>query len=338
VTFGLARILAEDPHLERRISMNRRSQTLSAATCALIASLAVGGVAEAKTLRGTVVHRSPKAHKFAVADRTGKLFSVHAGRTPAVGRSVTVSARRLRNGTFAAKRVVVGRRMTSTRIRGTVTFVDRGARAFVVSARGVSMVVHGRTSRARARVAAVGDGLPAVGTQVTVDATLDQRGEMQTQEIHEHGEDQGTIELEGIVIALDESTRTLTLSADDDGESSGTIAVNLPDGFDLAAFAVGDVVEIEATLNDDGTYTAVRSSHDDSVDEADGTDDDQGDDRGDDEGAPAAQVQSGLPPVGGARSGSGNHDDDDASAGNGDDSRQRDGGGSAGDRSTTSRR
>ncbi|MEA2357748.1 MAG: hypothetical protein QOI62_1008 [Solirubrobacteraceae bacterium] len=44
--------------------MNRRSQTLSAATCALIASLAVGGVAEAKTLRGTVVHRSPKAHKF----------------------------------------------------------------------------------------------------------------------------------------------------------------------------------------------------------------------------------------------------------------------------------
>ncbi|MEA2253096.1 MAG: hypothetical protein QOG70_3338 [Solirubrobacteraceae bacterium] len=102
---------------------------------------------------------------------------------------------------------------------------------------------------------------------------------MQTKEIHELGVDLGSIELEGIVIALDESTRTLTLSADDDGESSGTIAVNLPDGFDLAAFAIGDVVEIEATLNDDGTYTAVRSSHDDSVDEADGTDDDQGDDR-----------------------------------------------------------
>jgi hypothetical protein len=299
--------------------MNRRSQTLSAATCALIASLALGGVAEAKTLRGTVVDRSPKTQKFTVADRAGKLISVHARRAPGVGRSVTVSARRLRNGTFAAKRVAVGRRKSSVRIRGTVTFVDRGARAFVVSARGVSMLVHGgRTSRARARAAAIGDGLPAVGTQVTIDATLDRDGDVESNEIHEHGEDHGTIELEGVVTAVDASARTLTLSADDDGEYDGAITVNLPDGFDLGAFAVGDVVEIEATLNEDGTYTAVRTSHDDTVEEADGTDDDQGGDDGDDEGTPAIQGESGVAPAGATRSGAGDDHDDDASAGTGD--------------------
>jgi hypothetical protein len=255
--------------------------TTTAVGAALIASLAIGGVAQAKPatkLKGTVVHRIAHARAFVITDARGRMTAIHATRSPAVGRKVTVDVRRLRNGRFSAKRITVGSRIRKAQIRGTVTFANRRAGAFVVSSRGVSLLVHRSATRgATARAATAADGVPAVGTIVTVDASLDQDGEFQADQVDEHGEDTGTIELEGVITAIDAANRVLTISADDDDESGASLTVHLPDTFDLAAFTVGDAVELEATLNDDGSYTAMYSSKDNDADDADDTSDDQGD-------------------------------------------------------------
>jgi hypothetical protein len=257
--------------------MNRKSQTVLSLIAALFASLAIGGVAQAAPVKGTVVHRIASAHAFVVADRQGRMVAIHAVRSPAVGRSVRVDVRRLRNGRLAATRITVGRRARSARIRGTVTFANRSARTFVVSARGVSLLVHRAAARgARARSAAVAGGVPAVGTIVTVDANLDQQGEVQADNVDEQGTDTGVIDLEGVITGIDPAAHRLRVSADDDGVSGATITVQLPATFDLATFSVGDTVELHVTLNADGTYTAVYSSKDNSADDADDTSDDQG--------------------------------------------------------------
>ena len=284
--------------------MSLKLHTTTAVGAALLASLAIGGVAQAKPartaaakLKGAVVHRIDHAHAFVIADARGKMTAIHATRSPAVGRTVTVDVRRLRNGRFAAKRIAVGSRIRKTQIRGTVTFANRRAGAFVVSARGVSLLVHRSGARhGRARAATVRDGVPAVGTIVTVDANLDQNGELEANSIDEHGEDNGTIDLEGVITAIDAAERTLTITADDDDESGASLTVHLPDAFDLTAFTVGDAVELEATLNDDGSYTAMYSSKDNDADDADDTSDDQGDGDNDqnddgDDGDNAADAQ-----------------------------------------------
>ena len=239
---------------------------------------AVAGPAQAATVKGVVVHHNTRAHSFTVAGKTGALRAVHANRLPRVGRHVTVRARRLRNGTFAASRIRVGARRSRVRIRGTVTQVDRSGGAFVLSSRGVSLVVRHR----RAGRAAAADALPNVGDVVTVDANLDDSGDLQSATVDNHGEDNGTIELEGIVQAVDATTGTLTISGDDDG-GSGSLTVLLPAGFDSSVYTVGDPVELRVTLNPDGTYTAVGSSGDHGVHQADNASDDQGDNHGDGE-------------------------------------------------------
>jgi hypothetical protein len=269
--------------------MSLRLPTTTAVGAALLASLATGGVAQAKPakaaasqLKGTVVHRIVHAHAFVIADAHGKMTAIHATRSPAVGRRVTVGVRLLRNGRFAAKRIVVGAHVRKTRIRGTVTFANRRGGTFVVSARGVSLLVR-RGARGRVRAASA-PGIPGVGTIVTVDANLDQNGEIQAESIDEQGVDSGVIDLEGVITAVDPAKRTLTITADDDEQSGASLTVHLPDTFDLTAFTVGDAVELEATLDADGSYTAVQSSKDNNADNADDTSDDQGDGNNDQSG------------------------------------------------------
>ena len=238
----------------------------------VLAALALAAPAGAATVRGIVVHHNHQAGSFTVATRNGALRAIHGPRKPAVGRSVKVTARQLRNGTFAAKRVRVGAKHRRARIRGTVTYVNRRARRFVVSARGVSLAVDaGGGGRAVAASA-----MPAVGDRVTVDANLDeQTGDVAAQDVASHGEDGGTIELEGVVQAIDAEKGILTISGDDEG-GSGSLTVLLPAGFDASVYRVGDSVELRATLNQDGTYSAVGSSGDANAKEADNATDDQG--------------------------------------------------------------
>lgn len=245
---------------------------------AIAIALLPTAAAEAKVLHGTVVHRNAKAKSFTVAERSGRLTAVHARRSPRIGTRVTLRATKLRNGTYKAGRLRSHGRVRRARVRGIVTFVDRSRRQLVLSSRGVSLLVR-LARRHRARAA---EALPGIGSDVTVSATLtDPTG---TSVVGDPGSLTSTaapasepIDLEGSVLAIDTATRTLTLSADDSEESGATISVTLPDSFDIAAYKVGDEVEIVATVNPDGTtYTAVASSGDEGVAEAEDSADDEG--------------------------------------------------------------
>jgi hypothetical protein len=266
--------------------MTRNLRTLLAATTTGALALALAGgttasarthkhVARGVTLRGVVVHRNARAHSFTLAGARGQLLAVHARRSPRVGRSVVVRARRLRNGTYAATAVRVGKLRRHARIRGTVTYVNRSGRSFVVSARGVSLLVHAGHVRLRA-VAAASD-LPSVGDDVTVNATVDDQGDVEAGQVSDDGDAQSaTVDLEGTVLAIDPTARTLTISADDDRQTGATLTVLIPASFDISAFNVGDEVELTATLNPDGTYTAVSSACDDNAQQANDGSNEQG--------------------------------------------------------------
>jgi hypothetical protein len=115
------------------------------------------------------------------------------------------------------------------------------------------------------------------------------------------------VEIEGVILAIDETTRTLTVSADDDHESGQMIAVTFPSTIDISGYKVGDSIEVRATLNSDGqTYTATEIDGDECDHNGDledhhgdrGGDDannneDQGDDHQQDDATQTADDHSG---------------------------------------------
>jgi hypothetical protein len=183
--------------------------------------------------------------------------------------------RKLRNGSFAASRVTAGRASKRARISGLVTYSDQRSGKFVVSARGVSLVVN-RRSPGRFRSAAA-DPLPSPGTLVTVSSSFNENGEVEADSVENDGQNNNYADLEGRVLSIDTVARTLTVTADDDDEiQGGTILVHLPATFNIATYSVGDVVRIVASANADGSYTAVGTSLDGGIDEADGDNNQQG--------------------------------------------------------------
>jgi uncharacterized Zn finger protein len=242
--------------------------------------------ASAASFRGAVVHQNPRAHSFVLTGAGGRLTAIHAGHLPAVGRTVTVTARQLRNGTWRATRVRVGRAATHVRIRGTVTYVNSARHVFVLSARGSSLLVHARSSLRHTLRAASDTGMQ-VGQIVSVEGELNHDSVDATQVQITGGQTSG-ISLEGTVQAIDTAARTLTVSADDNGQSGAAVTVHVPDSFDLGAFTVGEPVELSATPNADGTYTLEQSSDDTNAAHADNLEQIQGDDH---HGAAQANAQ-----------------------------------------------
>ena len=255
--------------------MTKRLVITAVAVVALLASGAVN--ASAKTFKGTVVHRSSHAQSIVVAAKNGRMTAVHSRKGMKVGSVVKVNARQLRNGTYKLRKARVLGRSGRARLRGTVTYVNRRTGAFVVSSRGASVLVH----RHKAVGAKAADSTtPAVGDDVTVDAKLDDdSGEVEEQDVKNEGQSTGSLELEGVVLAVDPGARTLSISADDDDESGGTLTVNVPASFDITKFTVGNEVELLVTKNTDGTYTLAETSGDDGDSEEadDGSDDQAGD-------------------------------------------------------------
>jgi hypothetical protein len=240
---------------------------------ALVGALLVAGTASAATLRGVVVHRSHHAHSFVVAMAGGRLAAVHARRSPAVGRNVRVSAARLRNGTFASKGVRVGVRTRHARVRGVVTYVNRRRGLFTVSSRGASILIHARHAR-RARTADV--ALPTVGQDVTVQTGIDDQGDLEEESLQENGTQTENIDLEGTVLAVDPTARTVTVSADDDDLAGQGVLVHVPAGFDMTKFVLGQQVKLVVTAQPDNSFLLAGSSSDDNEQEADGQNNQQG--------------------------------------------------------------
>jgi len=227
-----------------------------------LAAFVLPPAAGATTFAGVVVARQPARHAVVVST-AGVIRTVHTHRIGlAVGTRVSVRARPLAYGTLSATSVVTRGRAKAARIRGVVARQLRGG--YVVAA-GHSMLAVRTRKLADASTGAAG---PATGTIVDVtvdtdDAALDQ------QDVEEHGRAQ-RIELEGTVALITPATAT------DPGElvlqiGKSTISVVLPAGTTLpAGLAVGDKVELKATLSGD-TFTLASGHHED---------DDQGDDDG----------------------------------------------------------
>jgi hypothetical protein len=249
-----------------------RTRPLAVAAAAL--TLGATAPAGATVLHGTVVHHNRHAHSFVVAVRGGGLRAIHARKLPAIGRTVAVRARALRNGTFAATKVRMGRRRTHVRIRGTVSFADRRHGRFVVSANGVSLLV--RTHRRRAGASAA-DTVPSPGTTVEVEADLEANDDAPVaQTVTPTGTDL-TIKVEGKVLAVDTTARTIAITADDDAQSGGALTISVPDTtIDLTTITVGSEVELLVALHSDGTFTLLGVAGDDNAQQAD----DQGEQQG----------------------------------------------------------
>jgi hypothetical protein len=244
---------------------------------ALVSALAVltlAGVASAATVKGKVVHKNKSAKSFSIAKRSGQLVTIHAKRSPALGRTVVVRGHLLNNGTFGASKITVGSASNRARVHGVVTYVNGRHTKFTLSGKGVSMVVRKHALKK----------VPAVGDVVTVNGTFTHDGDIAADDCDDHGTNDGYVELEGHVLAVDLTLRTLTLSADDDCELPGTITVLIPADWDMTLYTIGHEFEVVATLNADGTYTAVGTSEDCNENEADDEDGEQGDNYADIEG------------------------------------------------------
>jgi hypothetical protein len=246
--------------------------------------LAFAGVSSAATVKGKVVHKNKSAKSFTVAKGSGQLISVHAERSPGLGRTVVVQGSLLHNGTFGADKITVGAASKRACVHGVVTFVNGGHTKFTVSGKGVSLVV---------RKHALGK-VPAVGTVVTINGSFTKQGDIAADDCRDCGTNDGYVELEGHILEVDSEARTLTLSADDDCELPGTITLVIPASWDMARYVVGHELEVVATLNADAvSYTAVGTSEDCDRHEADDEDCEEGDNYADIEGDVVSVDESG---------------------------------------------
>jgi hypothetical protein len=256
------------------ISATRRAALAGAVTTAAVAAGA--GAAQAAVVHGTVVHRNGRARSYVVADHAGRLFAIHAAHSPRPGTVVTVSARGLRNGTYAARRtdLLAYHRGARLRVRGVVSFVDPRHGTFTLSAPGVSMLVRTGGGVGAARMA---EALPAVGTIVTATGMVDDQGDFNDQTVQTDGTATGSFDLEGAVLAVDAAAGTITVSSTDDGQTSGSIVVSVPSTLDISLFTVGQEVELQVIPQPDGSAVLAGSSSDQGAQGAN----DQGDQQGD---------------------------------------------------------
>ncbi len=122
---------------------------------------------ENAALAGTVVRVNPAARSYVIADSDGTMSSVHTAGPPEVGETVEATARQLANNTYGQVGDVKARAGPGTaKVAGTVTYTDAAEGAYAVSSRGASVLVHVGDD------AATPTDLPALGTQVTVSATV----------------------------------------------------------------------------------------------------------------------------------------------------------------------
>jgi hypothetical protein len=226
-------------------------------------------------VRGVVVHHNSRAGSFVVANSRGRLFAIHAAKSPALGSNVAVSVHRLRNRTFAARRVKVKGASNHVRIKGTVSHVNGVAKTYVVSAEGVSMLVKS------GRLAA---SLPPVRRLVTVTGTLDDENEGQVEEedLQEEGEDNQGFDVEGTILEVNAMARTLIVTAEDDQTENETVTVHVPTTIDISMFHVGEEVDLTVTPLTGGGFELVSTSSDEGEQGADDGEDEQGE-QGDDE-------------------------------------------------------
>lgn len=286
--------------------MSKKPLLLLVSTAAL---LALPGVAQAARMHGVVVKVDRQSRSIAVAQARGRVALVHGASPQALrlGSRVTLTARRLANGSYAGAQIAATGASKRTNVRGIV--LRRSANGFALSASGAVLSIRMRSSFRMTASALSG---PPVGSRVDVDVeigsgALGATGASVLDPHAANGSIKGRLSI---------GTGKITVS--DDGVSL-TLAV--PAGFDLSHFKNGQEVIAQFSRQPDGSLTLTSLAADDDVAKAD--DEDEIEDDDDDHG--------------GQQAGKDDDDDDDgssASSGSGrgsDDGGKDDDGGKGGD-------
>jgi hypothetical protein len=250
-----------------------------------IASLGVLGIAvaaQAKAVKGTVVHHDAKAGSFIVAGKHGRLYAVHSASSPALGSKVAVKVRKLKNGTFASTKAPrSGKHQSSVRAHGTVSHVNGAAHSFTLSARGVSMIVDQK----------VGSPAPPVGETVTVTGPVDDEneGQIEEEDLQEEGEDTNGFSVEGVILEINEGARTLTIGnednqGDEQSELEEKLIVHVPESLSFSVFMVGQEVELNVKPLGNNEFELLGSSDDEGEQGAEDNEDEQGEQGDENEG------------------------------------------------------
>jgi hypothetical protein len=227
------------------------------------AAVAFPTVASAGVFHGVVITKDKSRHTLAIATRSGSVRTIRTHARARVSSRVSVHARRLHDGTFRGSHLARAGHAGHARFHAVV--VRKAHHKLVVSAGKSTFDIH---------MASRHHGIGR-GDKVVLNVRFSKNGELDEDEIHEVGHT-NTVELEGSVTALTKPTAdqagSLTLSSedeedDDNGATSFTVVI--PAGFDIGNLAVGDEVELKASV-DGSTFTLV------SLDD----EDDQGDDGG----------------------------------------------------------
>jgi hypothetical protein len=205
---------------------------------------------EETELKGVVVQANPAAGSFALAIDGGELVPVHAQELPSAGAKLTVTARRLANGTFVeAEPPKRSGRVVQASFRGVVTYAnpDPVAPAYTVSGRGASLLVHVDPDPSGAP-----PQLPVLGSRVTVAAAIGDRLDQRAIEVEE-GEPSTYLDLAGIVQAVIPETKQLVLSADGLDESEADLILTVPASIGLARIELGESYLATAEVQPDGS-------------------------------------------------------------------------------------
>jgi|GEM_PF-5710025 len=214
----------------------------------------------AAVFRGTVVHINKRARSFTVATSKGVMRPIHARKLPRLGEVVIVRAQRLRDGTYRLRSLKVVRHKRGARhvrLRGVVSYVNPARRLFVLSGQGVSLTVHERPA---VRIAAA--ALPTVGEREVVSGSLEPNGTVTAEGLQSEGSTTGPFDIEGVVISLDPTARTITVSAEDDNKLAATLTVNVPASLPFPSYATGEEVELQVQQGETGLTLTGASSDD----------------------------------------------------------------------------
>jgi hypothetical protein len=243
-----------------------RFALLFAAAVALVV-IALPATAGAATFRGVVIANDSarKALVTASSNGTVRTVRVHAGfKRVGVGGRVAVRAAKLPDGTFSASTVKRLGTTTRARVRGTV--VKRLGARLVISAGGSVFALRIRGGKTGA---SEGVGGLQPGDKVDCDAKLRNGGlEAGDNDIDEVGHE-GRLVLEGIYLnTADDGTIELAIV------HKGRVFVSVPADVEVPAFAPGDEISLEVTIDERGAFTLVKADNEDD------SDDDSGDDHG----------------------------------------------------------
>ena len=225
-----------------------------------LAAALLAAPATASAFSGVVVAKDPTRHTVVVASRGGVVRTVRAQqRVKALrtGQRLAISARRLSDGTFAARAVRVTGRAGRAVLRGVV--VRQRASRYLLSSGGSVISVRAGTrsfSTARDRRHRAGD--------IVVAAVRVTRAGLTASSIRTVGHANG-LELEGIFLGVTGNQLRLAV------EHRGEVFVTVPAGFQLPELNPGDEIELVVSVDANGAFTLVAIQPDD-----ENNDDDQG--------------------------------------------------------------